>query len=64
MEQSREREKEVEVKRMTDKIKNKCYLDIGGIYKTAGPNPIMKISSVILRNAAFKHHIVWLLRTF
>ena len=26
--------KEVEVMRMTDKIKNKCYIDIRGVYTT------------------------------
>ena len=30
MEESRWGEKEVEVKRMTDKIKNKCYVGIRG----------------------------------
>ena len=34
MEESRWGEKEVEVKRMTDKIKNKCYVGIRGIYTT------------------------------
>ena len=34
MEESRIREKEVEVKRMTDEIKNKCYAGIRGIYTT------------------------------
>ena len=34
MEWSREQEKEVEVKRMTDEIKNKCYIGIRGVYTT------------------------------
>ena len=35
MEESRWGEKEVEVKRMTDKIKNNCYVGLGGVYTTA-----------------------------
>ena len=35
MEESRWREKEVEVKIVTDEIKNKCYVGIRGIYTTA-----------------------------
>ena len=34
VEESRGRKKEVEVKRMTDEIKNKCYVDIRGVYTT------------------------------
>ena len=34
MELYREWEKEVEVKRMTDEIKNKCYIGIRGVYTT------------------------------
>ena len=34
MEESRWGEKEVEVKRMTDNVKNKCYVGIRGIYTT------------------------------
>ena len=34
MEYSRDQEKEVEVKRMTDEIKNKCYSGIRGVYTT------------------------------
>ena len=36
MEESRWEEKEVEVKRLTDEIKYKCYIDIRGIYTTCG----------------------------
>ena len=32
MEEFRGGEKEVEVKRMTDEIKNKCYIGIRGVY--------------------------------
>ena len=35
VEESRWREKEVEVKIVTDEIKNKCYVGIRGIYTTA-----------------------------
>ena len=34
MEESGWREREVEVKRVTDEIKNKCYIGIRGIYTT------------------------------
>ena len=34
MEESRWGEKEVEVKRMTDEIKNKYYIGIRGVYTT------------------------------
>ena len=34
--ESRWEEKEVEVKRLTDEIKYKCYIDIRGIYTTCG----------------------------
>ena len=34
MDKSRLGEKEVEVKRMTDEIKKKCYIGIRGIYTT------------------------------
>ena len=40
MEVSRWGEKEVEVKRMTDKIKNKCYIGIRGISTTRECNVI------------------------
>ena len=40
MEESRIREKEVEVMRMTDEIKNKCYIGIRGVYKTLALNVI------------------------
>ena len=34
LEEYRWEEKEVEVKRMTDKIKNKCYVGIRDVYAT------------------------------
>ena len=34
VEESRRREKEVEVKRVTEKIKNRCYVGIRGVYTT------------------------------
>ena len=40
LEESRWEEKEVEVKRMTDKIKNKCYIGIRGISTTRECNVI------------------------
>ena len=46
MEQSRDREKEVKVKRMTDKIKNKCYIGIRGVYTTPNSASILHVDSV------------------